>query len=379
MNFPILVTRPYMPPKSEFDRLTNEIWDNWWLTNNGPLLCRFERSLAGYFKLPEVTLVTNGHLALDIAIKSLELQGEVITTPFTFASTTHVLVQNNITPVFCDIDPETLTIDASKLEALITERTSAILAVHVYGHPCNVEAIGAVAEKHRLKVIYDAAHAFGVEIGGKSIAEFGDVSAFSFHATKLFHSVEGGMLYAADPRLRRDFQLQRNFGIENEVLVSQAGGNAKMNEFQAAMGLLMLEKIDVLIRERKEISDWYAHGLEDIPGVKFCAPSRMKGLRYNYAYLPVRIRPGFGISRDALYEFLKTKGIYTRRYFYPLTNAFECYKDRFTPALTPTARAAAEEILALPIYNGLSREEVDYICSSIRQAPSGRSTGITGC
>ncbi len=379
MNLPILVTRPYMPPKLEFDRLTDEIWNNRWLTNNGPLLCRFERALSGYFRLPEVALVTNGHLALDIAIKSLKLQGEVITTPFTFASTTHVLVQNGLTPVFCDIDPETLTIDASKLEALVTERTSAILAVHVYGHPCDVKAIDTVAKKHRLKVIYDAAHAFGVEIGGKSIAEFGDVSAFSFHATKLFHSVEGGMLYAADPQLRRDFQLQRNFGIENEVLVSQVGGNAKMNEFQAAMGLIVLEKIDALIQERAEITAWYARGLSDIPGIKFCGLPGTEGLRYNYAYLPIRVRRDFGISRDALYEFLKTKEIYTRRYFYPLTSAFACYKDKFDPKLTPAAAAAAEEILALPIYNGLSREEVDYICSSIRTASNGRSTGITGC
>lgn len=187
------------------------------------------------------------------------------------------------------------------------------------------------------------------------------------------------MLYTSDPQLRRDFQLQRNFGIENEVLVSQAGGNAKMNEFQAAMGLLVLEKIDALIQERAEISNWYACGLADIPGIKFCGPPQTERLRYNYAYLPVRVQPEFGISRDALYEFLKTKEIYTRRYFYPLTNAFECYKGRFDPALTPAAGAAAEEILALPIYNGLSREEVDYICSSIRRAPSGRSTDITDC
>ncbi len=372
MNFPILVTRPYMPPKAEFDRLTNEIWDNWWLTNNGPLLCRFEHALADYFEVPGVTLVTNGHLALDIAIKSLGLKGEVITTPFTFASTTHVLVQNHLTPVFCDIDPETLTIDSSKLEALITQRTSAVLAVHVYGHPCDVEAIDAVAKKYNLKVIYDAAHAFGVEIDGKSIAEFGDISAFSFHATKLFHSVEGGMLYTADPQLRRDFQLQRNFGIENEVLVSQTGGNAKMNEFQAAMGLLVLEKIDGLIRERAEISGRYARALAEIPGIRFCGPPETERLRYNYAYLPIRVLPGFGTTRDALYEHLKTKGIYTRRYFYPLTSAFACYSSRFDPSLTPVAQKVSEEILALPIYNGLSFEEVDYICSSIRQAPSGR-------
>lgn len=377
MNFPILVTRPYLPPKSEFDRLTNEIWDNWWLTNNGPLLCRFERALADYFKLPEVTLVANGHLALDLAVKSLKLKGEVITTPFTFASTTHVLVQNNLTPVFCDIDPETLTMDASKLEELVTDQTSAILAVHVYGHPCDTAAIEKAAKKHGLKVIYDAAHAFGVEIGGKSIAESGDVSAFSFHATKLFHSVEGGMLYAASPQLRRDFQLQRNFGIENEVLVSQTGGNAKMNELQAAMGLLMLERIDALIQERAEISGWYASRLGNISGIQLCGPPRMEGLRYNYAYVPVRILPGFGSSRDGLYEHLKTKGIYTRRYFYPLTSAFACYCGKFDLSCTPIARKVSEEILALPIYNGLSQEEVDYICRSIKQATSGRLTNIT--
>ncbi len=372
MKLPILVTRPYMPSKAEFDRLTDEIWDNWWLTNNGPLLCRFEHALADYFRLSGVTLVTNGHLALDIAIKSLGLRGEVITTPFTFASTTHVLIQNHLTPVFCDIDPETLTVDASKLESLITERTSAILAVHVYGHPCDTTEIGKVAKRNNLKVIYDAAHAFGVNVGGKSIAEFGDVSAFSFHATKLFHSVEGGMLYTADSQLMRDFQLQRNFGIENEVLVSQVGGNAKMNEFQAAMGLLILKKIDALIQERAEIYERYERALEDIPGIKFCGPPQMERLRYNYAYLPIRLLPSFGISRDTLYEQLKIKGIYTRRYFYPLTNAFECYSSRFDPSLTPVAQEVAEEILALPIYNGLSFEEVDYICNNIRQAPSGR-------
>lgn len=377
MNLPILVTRPYMPSKAAFDRLTDEIWENWWLTNNGPLLCRFEQALADYCKVPGVTLTANGHLALDIAIKALKLRGEVITTPFTFASTTHVLVQNNLTPVFCDIEPETLTIDACKIEPLITPRTSAILAVHVYGHPCDVEAIGALAKKHNLKVIYDAAHAFGVEVKGKSIAEFGDIAAFSFHATKLFQSVEGGMLYAADGRLMRDFQLQRNFGIENEVLVSQTGGNAKMNELEAAMGLLVLEKFDALIQERAEISKRYAGALAEIPGVMLCKPPGMEGLRYNYAYLPIRVQPGYGLSRDGLYEHLKTKGIYTRRYFYPLTSEFACYRGIFDPSSTPVAKKISEEILALPIYNGLTAEEVDYICDAIRLAPSGGSIGTT--
>jgi len=371
MASPILVTRPYLPPKEEFDRLTREIWNNRWLTNNGPLLERFEKALSGYLGLSGTALVANGHMALDIAIKSLKLQGEVITTPFTFASTTHVLVQNHLTPVFCDIDEESLTIDASKIEGLITERTSAILAVHVYGHPCDIEKIDRVAQKYNLKVIYDAAHAFGVQIGGHSIAEFGDISAFSFHATKLFHTVEGGMLYSADPLLKRKFELLRNFGIEDEITVSEIGGNAKMNEFQAAMGLLVLNKINALIEEREKISKRYADNLVQIPGIHLCGPKETENLKYNYAYLPVRVLPEFGIGRDALYEFLKTKEIYTRRYFYPLTSDFACYKGRFNSAQIPVAKEAAREILALPIYNGLSLEEVDYICSSIKRAYSG--------
>ncbi|MCI8454780.1 MAG: DegT/DnrJ/EryC1/StrS family aminotransferase [Lachnospiraceae bacterium] len=373
MESPILVTRPYLPPKEQFDRLTDEIWKNRWLTNNGPLLCRFEKALSSYLGLPEAALVTNGHLALDIAVKSLNLQGEVITTPFTFASTTHVLVQNHLTPVFCDIDEETLTLDPAKLEGLINERTSAILAVHVYGHPCHVEEIDRLAKKYKLKVIYDAAHAFGVQLKGKSIAEFGDVSAFSFHATKLFHSIEGGLLYAEDLGLRREFELQRNFGIENEILVSKTGGNAKMNEFQAAMGLLVLDQIDDLIRERERLAERYVRNLTGVPGIRYCRPEAGEDFRFNYAYIPVRILPEFGISRDVLYEFLKTKGIYTRRYFYPLTSEFACYKGRFSSHLTPVAKRVAEEILALPIYNGLSAEEVDYICKNIRQARRDRS------
>lgn len=367
MNLPIYVTRPYLPPKEAFDRLTGEIWDNCWLTNNGPLVHRFECALSDYLGLPGVSLTVNGHAALDIAVKSLELTGEVITTPFTFASTTHVLMQNHLTPVFCDITEDGLTIEASQIEPLITERTSAILAVHVYGHPCDVDGIAALARKYRLKVIYDAAHAFGVRLGERSIAEYGDVSAFSFHATKLFHSVEGGMLYSSCAELMREFNLRRNFGIENEILVSRVGGNAKMNEFQAAMGLLVLEQMEELIEERRAISDHYRHRLAGQRGILCCTPKETPDFRYNYAYFPVRVGPDFPYSRDEVYERLRDRGVCTRRYFYPLTSDFDCYKGRFDSRKTPVARRAAEEILALPLYNGLSLSEVDYICDSLTQ------------
>lgn len=367
MEYPIFVTRPYLPPKEEYDRLTDEIWNNRWLTNQGAVLQRFEAALADYLEVPQVSTVVNGHMALDIAIKALELTGEVITTPFTFASTTHALVQNGLTPVFCDIDEKTLTIDATKIEALITERTSAILAVHVYGHPCNVKAIEVIARRHGLKVIYDAAHAFGVRLYDKSIIEYGDVSIFSFHATKLFHSVEGGMLYASDPQLRRKFDLLRNYGIENEILVSCVGGNAKMSELHAGMGLLVLERIDELIAERKEITEQYLRVLDGTEGITLCQCSMDGNCCYNYAYAPARISAQFPMSRDALYEFLKTKGIYTRRYFYPLTSDFACYAGRFPLANLPVAKKATSEILALPIYNGLTEQEVEYICQSIKE------------
>ncbi len=367
MEYPIFVTRPYLPPKEEYDRLTDEIWNNRWLTNQGAVLQRFEAALADYLEVPQVSTVVNGHMALDIAIKALELTGEVITTPFTFASTTHAIVQNGLTPVFCDIDEHTLTMDVSKIEALITERTSAILAVHVYGHPCDMQAIENIAQKHGLKVIYDAAHAFGVRVDGKSIVTYGDISIFSFHATKLFHSVEGGMLYARDPELLRKCNLLRNYGIENEILVSSPGGNAKMSEFHAAMGLLVLKRIDELIEERRTITQRYRENLKDLPGLLLC-DSTAPNASYNYAYMPSRILPEFPVDRDELYESLKESGIYTRRYFYPLTSDFACYENKFANAQVSVAKMVASQILALPIYNGLTSEEVDYICQCIRRS-----------
>lgn len=366
MKEKIFVTKPFFPPKNEFDFYVNQIWTNGWLTNQGPLHQQFVYELKKYLKVPCFTPTVNGHLALEIALKGLGIQGEVITTPFTFASTPHALSLNDITPVFCDIQESNLTIDPDKIEALITEKTTAIMPVHVYGHPCEVEKIDKIAREHNLKVIYDAAHTFGVTKNGQSLALAGDVSMLSFHATKLFHTIEGGALVYRDEKLARIFDAYKNFGIEGEERIDYIGGNAKMNEFQAAMGLCNLAYVPALIEERKAITYKYRECLADISGITMFAPDSDETVNYNFAYLPVLIdKEKLGESRDELYERLKGENIFTRRYFWPIVPDFGCYQAAHKNDFLPITRKAGEQVLCLPIYNGLALTEVEEICRAI--------------
>ncbi len=358
---PIYVTRPFLPELEEYCSGLQEVWNNQMLTNNGPLLKRFEKELSSYFETENLTLFNNGTLALQIALQGMNITGEVITTPFTFVATSHALYWNKIRPVFVDIEPDYYTIDPEKVEAAITPWTTAILAVHVYGHPCKLDELADIARRHNIKLLYDAAHAFGVKVGDKSIAHFGDLSMFSFHATKLFHSIEGGMLTFPESKIKTTFDYLKNFGFKNEVEVVMPGTNAKMNEMQALMGSLVLKHIDELILKRKKIAEVYRNLLSDIPGIKL-PPALPGNISYNYAYMPVEIdETAFGMSRDMLYEKLKEYNVFARRYFYPLVCDFACYQS--TPILDPltVARGVAERILTIPIYDSLELDDVEKI------------------
>jgi len=347
---PIYVTQPFLPDFEEFCTGLREIWDNKWLTNNGPVLQRYTSKIAAYFETNNVCLFNNGTLALQIGLQGMEISGEVITTPFTFVATTHALYWNKIRPVFVDIEPNYYTLDPPTVEAAITPWTTAILAVHVYGHPCHLNALADIARRHNLKLLYDAAHAFGVSVNGRSIAHFGDLSMFSFHATKLYHSIEGGMLTFHDPGLRQRFDYLKKFGFKNEVEVVMPGTDARMNEFQAL-----------------EIYYGYRERLGKVPGIKLPAPFPEE-VTYNYAYMPIEIdQEEFGLSRDALYEALKKYNVFARRYFYPLLNDFACYQSvSITDPLT-SARTAAERILTLPIYRELTFSDMERICDIIQE------------
>lgn len=358
----IMVTQSSMPSYEEYCKEIKSIWDTKWLTNNGEKHNELEKSLKEYLDSNNVTLFSNGHLALYTAIKAMNLTGEVITTPFTFASTTHAIVQNDLTPVFCDIRSDNYTIDAAKIEDLITDKTSAIVAVHVYGNPCDVEKIEAIAKKHNLKVIYDAAHAFGVYYKGKSIANFGDISMFSFHATKVFNTIEGGCLTYKDNKLVKRLDQMKNFGIVDAEHVSMAGMNCKMNEFQAAMGICNLRHVDKEIQKRKRIVERYIKLLKNVKGIKLVPVD--KDVQMNYSYFPIVLTDDYKLSRDNLYLELTENGIFSRKYFYPLTSDFDCYKDIYK-ANTPVAKYVSENVLTLPLYADLSFDDVDRICSII--------------
>lgn len=363
MKNKIFVTKPFLPQREEFDKYVDRIWETDQLTNRGPLHEEFADELKKYLKAPELTLTSNGHLALEIAIKGLGLSGEVITTPFTFASTTHSLALNGIKPVFCDITEDNMTIDTNRIEECITEKTTAILPVHTYGHMCDTEGISKIAEAYGLKVLYDAAHAFGVKKDGVSSGMYGDASIYSFHATKLFHTIEGGAIVYKNQEYRRLFEGYKNFGIENEECVSLIGGNAKMNEFQAAMGLANIPHLSEIISEREEITYRYHRNLEGVAGLRLYAPYEDKRIEHNFSYVPILIdEKYFGASRDQIYYALKKDNIFVRKYFYPLTCDFECYKGEFQNSDLPVARKISEQVLCLPIYNGLSLEVVDEIC-----------------
>ncbi len=361
----ILVTRSFLPPRKEYDKYLDLIWENHWLTNQGELHNELQEKLQNYLGVKNVTLFTNGHLALDVAIKALGVKGEVITTPFTFASTTHAIIMNGATPVFADIKPSDCTIDEERVEALITDKTSAIVAVHVYGYPCNTSALFDIATRHGLKLIYDAAHVFGVKIDGKPIGTFGDVSMMSFHATKVFHTIEGGALLYADSSLRRSFDLYKNFGITGPETVEAVGLNAKMNEFAAAMGLCNLRYVDGEIEKRHKITDIYREILRDVSGIKIFED--IPGVAHNYAYMPIIIdEKKYGHSRDELFDRLAAKNIFTRKYFYPLTTDYQCFGTEFADAKVDNARYAANHVLTLPLYGELPPEMAENIAKFIR-------------
>lgn len=364
MSNKILVTQSSMPGFDEYIEEIKELWDSRWLTNMGVKHKGFQSKLIQYLEVPQIDLLTNGHMALELSIQALGLTGEVITTPFTFASTTHAIVRNGLEPVFCDINPDDFTIDVEKLEGLITEKTSAIVPVHVYGNICNVEKIEEIAKKHHLKVIYDAAHTFGVKYKNKGIGSFGDVSCFSFHATKVFHSIEGGAVCFHDPQFGLDIYRLKNFGIRGPEIVDGVGANAKMNEFCAAMGLCNLKHIEVEIEKRKTVVERYRSHLEGADGIKL-SPIQ-ENIQSNYAYFPIIIDEKiFGATRDEVFEKLEENQIGARKYFYPLTNTFDCFHGKYDSGLTPVAVYISNRVLTLPLYAELEMEDVDRICKVI--------------
>ena len=362
----INVTRSSMPSYEEYCEEIKELWDTHWLTNMGPKHKQLQSQLEQYFGIPHVALYTNGHLALENAIAALNLPkgGEVITTPFTFASTTHAIVRNGLVPVFCDVNEDDYTIDTKIMEELITDNTVAIVPVHVYGNMCDVEEIDRIAKKYGLKVIYDAAHAFAVKYKGQSSAAFGDASMFSFHATKVFNTLEGGCVCFKDDSWVQLLNDMKNFGIHGPESVEYVGGNAKMNEFQAAMGLCNLRHLDEEISKRKKVVERYRERLEGVEGIKLSVIQ--KNVDSNYAYFPV-VFDGYKYTRNEVFEKLAEQGIGARKYFYPLTNSFECYRNYPTAGTekTPVAQHMALRVLTLPLYADLSLEDVDRICDVI--------------
>ena len=352
----INVTRSAMPPFEEYIRTIAPLWDSHWLTNMGSIHREFEAELREFLNSPCASLYTNGHLALEGVLEALEKKGEIITTPFTFASTTHAISRQGFTPVFCDIEDTYYTMDPAKIEALITDRTVAILPVHVYGNLCDHEAIQRIADKHGLKVIYDAAHAFGVP----GAAAFGDASMFSFHATKVFHSIEGGCVTCADPELKARMDRLKNFGIAGES-IPDIGGNGKMSEFHAAMGLCNLRYVNQWIEARKQVVERYRENLAGLPGIRLCP--EQPGVQSNYAYFPVVFTGEF--SRDMAAGKLAAQGIIARKYFYPILNDCEAYGFRGDE--TPVAKDISGRVLTLPLYPELSMEDVDRICNILRE------------
>lgn len=360
----ILVTKSSMPPLEEYIDEIKDIWDTHRLTNMGPKHKELQKKLQEYLGVEQIDLLTNGHMALELSMQALQLQGEVITTPFTFASTTHAIVRNGLTPVFCDINPNDFTMDVTKIEQLITDRTCAIVPVHVYGNICDMTEIDRIAEKYHLKVIYDAAHAFGERYKGRGIGDFGDVSCFSFHATKVFHTIEGGAVCFHDNEFGRTIRDLKNFGIHGPEQVEAVGANAKMNEFCAAMGLCNLRYIEAEIAKRKVVAERYREYLDHIDGIRL-NPKQMDVIP-NYAYFPVVFDKNvFKADRDQVFDELERHGIGARKYFYPITNDFKCFHGIYDAAETPIALDISRRILTLPLYADLALEDVDRICNII--------------
>ncbi|MDO4939100.1 MAG: DegT/DnrJ/EryC1/StrS family aminotransferase [Lachnospiraceae bacterium] len=361
MEKSVFVTKAYLPPRAEFDEYLDKIWNSAWLTNMGNLHEELKEKLRAYLGVSGIELFVNGHLALEMCIQAFGFPkgSEIITTPFTFASTAHAIVRQGLKPVFCDIRESDCTIDPEKIEELITDRTVAILPVHVYGNIADVYRIGEIAEKHGLKVIYDAAHAFGEKLNGTGAGNFGDASMFSFHATKVYNTIEGGAVTFNGDKYNFGMMLYqlKNFGIMDQEHVEAVGGNAKMNELQAAMGLCNLKHIDELIAARKEIDALYREKLTD-KGVRFM--KHRPEIEYNYSYMPV-----ITDARDELFDKLSRHKIYARKYFYPCINAYDCYKGEYDPDETPVARDISRRILTLPIYQDLEHETIEEICRII--------------
>lgn len=353
-----------MPELQEYMDEISSLWDSHWLTNMGTKHKKFQAELCKYLGVKNIDLLTNGHMALELTLQAMNLQGEVITTPFTFASTTHAIVRNGLTPIFCDIDPETYCMDISKLEELITDRTCAIMPVHVYGNICDVEKIERIARKYELKVVYDAAHSFGETYKGTGIGTFGDASCFSFHATKVFNSVEGGAVCFKDRQLGARLYELKNFGIHGPEEVFAVGANAKMNEFCAAMGLCNLRHVEEEIKKRYKVVMKYRERLGDVEGIQL--NEIQPDVKSNYAYFPVVFEEKrFGASRAEVFDKLSENGIGARKYFYPLTNTFECFHGKYNVLKTPVALHISKRVLTLPLYADLQLEDVDRICDIV--------------
>ncbi len=364
----ITVTSPLLPNLEEFNEYLQEIWDSKWLTNNGSFHQKLEQALAEYLKVPYVSLFTNGTLPLITALQTLRITGEVITTPYSFVATTHSLWWNNIKPVFVDIDPATGNLAPEKIEAAITPKTTAIMPVHVYGNPCDTEKIQAIADKYGLKVIYDAAHAFGVEVNGKSVLTAGDMSTLSFHATKVYNTIEGGALIMKDAETKKRIDYLKNFGFANEVEVVAPGINSKMDEVRAAYGLLNLKQVDQAIAERQRVAMRYREELAEVKGISYW--NDMTNVKHTYSYFPIFIDAEvYGLTRDELYEKMKAENILGRRYFYPLISEFSTYRglESAKKSNLPNAHKMADSVICLPMHHTLSEEEIMRIVNIIKE------------
>lgn len=364
----ISVTTPLLPPLDEFKNYLEDIWKRKWITNNGLYHQKLEKALCEYLKVPYLSLFTNGTLPIMVALHALRITGEVITTPYSFVATTHSLWWNDIKPVFVDIDPMTGNMDPDKIEAAITPKTTAIMPVHVYGNPCNTEKIKKIADTYGLKVIYDAAHAFGVEVNGKSVLNEGDLSTLSFHATKTYNTIEGGALICHDAETKKRIDYLKNFGFAGETTVVAPGINGKMDEIRAAYGLLALNYVDDAIAKRKAVAQQYREGLKNIPGISFLED--MENVKHNYSYFPILVdTEKYGMTRDDLYEKLKANNVFGRRYFYPLISDFSTYRGLPSAAKDnlPVANRIADSVICLPIHHEISESEIFLITSLINK------------
>lgn len=366
LNNPVYVTQPDLPPLGEFTALLQQIWDNKILTNNGPFHKQFEKALAEYLGVKYLSLFSNGTLALITALQTLRITGEVITSPYSFVATTHSLWWNNIKPVFADVEPTYFCLDPDKVEAAITPQTTAIMPIHIYGYPCNIERLQQIADTYGLKLIYDAAHAFGLKINGESILNFGDLSVLSFHATKVFNTIEGGAIICNDEKTKQRIDYLKNFGFADEVTVIAPGINAKMNEVQAAYGMLQLNYIESLNKKREEIVNFYRKELRNIDGIRVMED--IEGVHHAYSYFPIFIdKEKYGKTRDELYFELKERNIFGRRYFYPLISHFPTYRGLPSAKAEnlPVANKVASEVICLPLYPSLTKEAIQLVTKTI--------------